>query len=138
MKETTLDTGDRVSWKTLVRASAVKRRTRLFLLATVAGVAFGCSSASPERSASDESKLSAPGTRIVGLGGKCVDVDGGQIADGTKVQLWTCNGSDAQRWTLANGTLVGPGGNCLNVRSGGNDDGTIVELHHCNGTGAQS
>ncbi|MCP2245896.1 RICIN domain-containing protein, partial [Lentzea aerocolonigenes] len=31
---------------------------------------------------------------ITGIGGKCLDVTG------TRVQLWSCNGSGAQRWTL--------------------------------------
>ncbi|WP_276530113.1 PQQ-dependent sugar dehydrogenase, partial [Saccharothrix coeruleofusca] len=34
---------------------------------------------------------------IVGVAGKCVDVDGGSSADGAKVQLWSCNGGANQR-----------------------------------------
>ena len=29
---------------------------------------------------------------------KCLDISGGGSADGTKIQLWTCNGSGAQNW----------------------------------------
>ena len=36
---------------------------------------------------------------IVGLGGKCVDVAGASTANGTAVQLYTCNGTGAQQWT---------------------------------------
>ena len=32
-------------------------------------------------------------------GGKCLDVNGGATADGTKIQLWTCNGGANQQWT---------------------------------------
>ncbi|MQA27607.1 MAG: family 16 glycosylhydrolase, partial [Micromonosporaceae bacterium] len=38
--------------------------------------------------------------QITGLAGKCVDVAAANTADGTQVQLYTCNGTDAQRWTI--------------------------------------
>jgi hypothetical protein len=34
------------------------------------------------------------------LSGKCLDVARRATADGTLVELWTCNGSTNQRWTL--------------------------------------
>ncbi|NEY36950.1 DUF1080 domain-containing protein, partial [Streptomyces sp. PRKS01-65] len=43
-----------------------------------------------------------PGPRtgaVRGVGGKCLDVDGAHTADGTKVQIWTCNDTPAQHWT---------------------------------------
>jgi hypothetical protein len=33
--------------------------------------------------------------------GTCLDVTAGGTANGTKVQLYTCNGTGAQRWTAA-------------------------------------
>lgn len=38
--------------------------------------------------------------RAPGLNNKCLDVAGAGTADGTKVQLWTCNGSAAQQFEL--------------------------------------
>ena len=38
--------------------------------------------------------------QIVGLAGKCLDVAGASSLDGTAVQLYDCNGTAAQRWTL--------------------------------------
>jgi hypothetical protein len=32
--------------------------------------------------------------------GFCVDVPGAQAIDGLALQMWECNGSDAQRWTI--------------------------------------
>ncbi|GGT16066.1 ThuA domain-containing protein [Streptomyces chromofuscus] len=81
----------------------------------------------------------APGPRtgeVKGVNGKCLDVDGGQTADGTEIQLWTCNGSAAQRWTVADGTFKALG-KCLDVSGGGSADGTRIQLWTCNGTGAQ-
>ncbi|CAL9346941.1 ricin-type beta-trefoil lectin domain protein [Streptomyces sp. enrichment culture] len=74
-----------------------------------------------------------------GIPGKCVDVRGAATADGTPVQLYTCNGTAAQRWTHVpgeGGTLRALG-RCLDVSGGGTANGTRVQLWHCNGTGAQ-
>ena len=44
---------------------------------------------------------STPNGTIVGAGsGKCVDVTASGTANGTLVQLWTCNGTGAQRWSV--------------------------------------
>ena len=37
---------------------------------------------------------------IKGLAGKCLDVRSGGTADGTQIQLYTCNSSAAQTWTV--------------------------------------
>jgi hypothetical protein len=43
---------------------------------------------------------------IRGAGGLCLDLNGGVPIDGNHVQVFDCNGSDAQRWTFAtDGTL---------------------------------
>jgi hypothetical protein len=74
---------------------------------------------------------------VRGVNGKCLDVDGGSTADGTRVQLWTCNGSGAQRWTVAADGSLQALGKCLDVAGGGSADGTRVQVWTCNGTGAQ-
>ncbi|MFJ4466772.1 PQQ-dependent sugar dehydrogenase [Streptomyces sp. NPDC089424] len=73
---------------------------------------------------------------VRGVNGKCLDVDGAQTADGTEVQVWTCNGSAAQTWTVADGALRALG-KCLDVSGGGSADGTRIQLWTCNGSGAQ-
>lgn len=43
---------------------------------------------------------------LVGAGSLCLDLNGGVPVDGNHVQVFTCNGTDAQRWTVAtDGTL---------------------------------
>ncbi|MER6345143.1 ricin-type beta-trefoil lectin domain protein [Streptomyces sp. NPDC001532] len=82
-----------------------------------------------------------PGTstgEVKGVNGKCLDVDNAQTADGTKIQLWTCNSTGAQRWTLPGDGTVRALGKCLDVSDGGSADGTRVQLWTCNGTGAQT
>jgi cytochrome c len=80
-----------------------------------------------------------PGTGrpIVGIGNKCVDVNGSSTADGTKVQLWTCSGGANQAWTRTGQTFQALG-KCLNVNGGGTADGTLVQLSTCNGSSAQN
>ncbi|WP_370416917.1 ricin-type beta-trefoil lectin domain protein [Streptomyces fradiae] len=80
---------------------------------------------------------SAPAGPLTGLAGKCLDVAGAATADGTPVQLYTCNGTDAQRWTLAADGSIRALGKCLDVTAAGTADGTKVQLYTCNGTGAQ-
>lgn len=74
---------------------------------------------------------------ITGIGGKCVDVSGGNTADGTQIQMWTCNRTAAQRWTVHTDDRVRALGKCMDVSGSGTADGTKVQLWHCNGTGAQ-
>ncbi|WP_260194786.1 glycosyl hydrolase family 18 protein [Actinophytocola gossypii] len=74
---------------------------------------------------------------ITGIGGKCVDVAAANTADGTPIQLWTCNGTDAQRWTVGSDGTIRALGKCMDVTSAGTANGTKIQLWHCNGTGAQ-
>ncbi|UQX03704.1 glycoside hydrolase family 16 protein [Streptomyces sp. RerS4] len=74
---------------------------------------------------------------FVGLAGKCLDVAGAQSTNGTQVQLYTCNGTAAQRWTLPGDGTVRALGKCLDVNEASTAPGAKVQLWDCNGTGAQ-
>ncbi|MFC9947516.1 ThuA domain-containing protein [Streptomyces pratensis] len=74
---------------------------------------------------------------VTGIGGKCVDVANGASADGTQIQLWTCNGSAAQTWTVGTDDTLRALGKCLDISGGGTADGTKIQLYGCNNTGAQ-
>ncbi|GAA0229724.1 ricin-type beta-trefoil lectin domain protein [Saccharothrix mutabilis subsp. mutabilis] len=74
---------------------------------------------------------SGGGGAITGLAGKCVDVAGAATANGTAVQLYTCNGTAAQTWTrAADGTLRALG-KCLDVNGPSAADGTVTHLWDC-------
>ncbi|WP_399946069.1 ricin-type beta-trefoil lectin domain protein [Streptomyces sp. BBFR25] len=75
---------------------------------------------------------------VTGVNGKCLDVDNSQTADGTEVQVWTCNGTGAQQWTLPGDGTVRALDKCLDVSGGGSADGTKIQLWTCNGSGAQT
>jgi len=76
------------------------------------------------------------GGTITGIGGKCVDVAGANTANGTQVQIYTCNGTAAQTWAHS-GSSFQSLGKCLDVASAGTANGTKVQLYDCNGTAAQ-
>jgi streptogrisin C len=82
--------------------------------------------------------------KIVGKqSGRCLDVNAAGNADGTKIQLYDCNGTAAQAFQLkdlGNGqyNLVNTNSNkCVDVSGSGTADGTLIQLWTCNGTNAQ-
>jgi glucose/arabinose dehydrogenase len=75
--------------------------------------------------------------RVTGINGKCMDVAGANTADGTQIQLYTCNNTSAQSWTRT-GQTIRAMGKCLDISGGATANGTKVQLWTCNGTGAQN
>jgi chitinase len=75
--------------------------------------------------------------KITGYGGKCVDVASAGTANGTAIQLYDCNGTSAQQWTVGTDGTLKALGKCLDVTSAGTANGTTVQLYDCNGTGSQ-
>lgn len=68
--------------------------------------------------------------------GQCMDVTGGVSANGTPVQLWTCNGGGNQAWHLfADGTLRPKfnTGKCLDLTNWSTANGNKLEIWDCNG-----
>jgi predicted alpha-1,6-mannanase (GH76 family) len=83
--------------------------------------------------------LAAPPTadRIVGLGGRCVDVPGSHAVDGQYLQEWTCNNTGAQAWTFSSDGTVRALGLCLAVAGGSLVDGAVIQLATCGAGAAQ-
>jgi beta-glucanase (GH16 family) len=79
---------------------------------------------------------------------KRMDLSGANAFNGARVQIWSANGTAAQRWVFSNSGVT-PAGNyrissavngsfCLDVAAAGTANGTRVQLYQCNGTNAQS
>jgi len=74
---------------------------------------------------------------------KCLDVAAAGTADGTNIQQWNCNGSNAQKFRVEARSgglyrLVAQNGDkCVDVAASGLGDGVDVQLWTCNGTAAQ-
>ncbi|MBT2445694.1 ricin-type beta-trefoil lectin domain protein [Streptomyces sp. ISL-43] len=77
---------------------------------------------------------SSPGigaVSVIGMAGKCLDVQSGSTADGTPVQLYPCNETKAQQWKLS-GDTVRALGKCLTA------DGLYARLATCDGSTKQA
>jgi len=67
---------------------------------------------------------------------KCLDVTSSGTANGTLVQLWTCNNSAAQKWVVNGAALVNPNsGRCLD--GGDLTDARRLQIADCSGSAAQ-
>jgi Ricin-type beta-trefoil lectin domain len=74
---------------------------------------------------------------ITGYQGLCLDDFAGSSADGTIVDLYGCNNTPAQQWTVASNNTLQINGKCLDITGGSTADGALVELWDCNGGGNQ-
>ncbi|MCQ4082452.1 glycoside hydrolase family 3 C-terminal domain-containing protein [Streptomyces sp. RB6PN25] len=78
-----------------------------------------------------------PTTPLTNANGKCLDLADDNNTNSTRVQIYTCNGTNGQQWTQEPDGTVRADGKCLDVAGGGTADGTRVQIYDCNGTGAQ-
>jgi len=76
--------------------------------------------------------------QITGYEGLCLDDRSASTADLNPVQVYTCNGTSAQQWTVESNNTLEVLGMCLDVDGAGTANGTTVDLYSCNGTGAQT
>ena len=107
----------------------VRRRVVALLGAVVLVVGVGVGAASVAQAA---------GTgQITGYQGLCLDDRSASTAQFNPIQVYTCNGTGAQQWTVASNGTLQVLGMCLDVAGAGTADGTKVDLYSCNGTGAQ-
>jgi hypothetical protein len=74
---------------------------------------------------------------ITGYQGLCLDDRSASTADFNPIQVYTCNGTSAQSWTVESNGSLEVLGKCLDVDAAGAANGTKVDLYDCNGTGAQ-
>ena len=87
---------------------------------------------------------SSPGggtsTTFVGqLSGKCLSVTGASTANGATADIYDCNGSPSENWTVeSNGTIVGGlSGECLEVAGGSTANYAGVDIGSCDGAASQ-
>ncbi|MEV6983499.1 ThuA domain-containing protein [Sphaerisporangium sp. NPDC051017] len=74
---------------------------------------------------------------ITSTGGQCLDISNANPANGTNVQLYTCNDTGAQVWSV-NGSTIRSLNKCLDVDGGRTADNTRVQIWDCvAGVGAQ-
>ncbi|MFF4486293.1 ricin-type beta-trefoil lectin domain protein [Streptomyces sp. NPDC001544] len=64
---------------------------------------------------------------------KCLDVSGGNSANGTAVDIRSCDGSDAQSWSARSDGTLRALGKCLDATGRGTANGTRIQIWDCNG-----
>jgi hypothetical protein len=79
--------------------------------------------------------------------GMCLDVAGNNWSNGTQIQQYTCNGTEAQRFyrvacfnTDINACFMikhAPSGKCVDIAGASKENGARVQLYTCNNTLAQ-
>jgi predicted alpha-1,2-mannosidase len=123
---------------------AISGGTLDFVLGTTANMSWAtaASSAPPSYGGDGGALPPAPkpgptGPVTSGITGKCLDVDHSGIADGTKVDIYRCNDTNAQNWSVPGDGTLRAFGKCLDVTGSGTANGTLVQLYGCNNTGAQ-
>jgi Ricin-type beta-trefoil lectin domain len=120
--------------------------TRVALIAVPAGVALaaaaviavGSTGGARQDTAAVSAESAGQPVQIKAYGGLCLDDRGASTANSNPIQVYTCNGTGAQQWTIdSSDNTIRALGKCLDVQNGGTADGTPVDLYDCNGTGAQ-
>ncbi|WP_062349726.1 glycoside hydrolase family 16 protein [Herbidospora yilanensis] len=71
------------------------------------------------------------------LNGKCVDIPAANPVDAARLQMYDCNGTAAQQWSINSDGTVRAMGKCMDAAAAGTANGTPIQLYTCNGTAAQ-
>ena len=80
---------------------------------------------------------------VNGTSGMCVDLPGGDLTDGRRYQIYSCNDTQSQTGSFvpdnatSNQGFIEIAGKCMDVWHGGIADGTAVDSYQCNGSSAQ-
>ncbi len=70
--------------------------------------------------------------RILGVGSNlCLDVPGSSTTNGTQLQIWECNETEAQQWTQLTTRQMRVGEKCIETRNHGTANGTPVVTWDC-------
>ena len=80
----------------------------------------------------------APVGQVTGYQGLCLDDRGALTTNYNPVQVYTCNNTNAQQWTVESDGALQTLGLCMDVNGGDTTARTAVDLYTCNGTGAQN
>jgi putative alpha-1,2-mannosidase len=124
----------------LPAADTLTGATLVFTLGSSADTAWAAATADapPSYNGTPGTGITQPVGQLVETGtGKCADDRGAGTSNGTAIQIYTCNGTNAQSWTVVPDHTLQVLTDCMDVVNGGTTSGTLVQLHTCNGTGAQ-
>ncbi|WAL94136.1 ricin-type beta-trefoil lectin domain protein [Streptomyces sp. Je 1-369] len=78
-----------------------------------------------------------PQGKVTGLGRKCLDAKGGKAANGTQIQIHTCNSGPGQSWILQKDSTIRALGKCLDNYRNASTNGNKIALSDCHGGASQ-
>ncbi|GAA3437833.1 lectin [Kutzneria kofuensis] len=107
-----------------------------YVLGTTANTSWAASSPPPSYPGTGAPYVKT-GPITSALAGKCVDDNHSGLGNNTAIQLYDCNGTNAQRWAAPGDGTLQVMGKCMDVVNSGTANGVKVQLYDCNGTGAQ-
>jgi len=67
----------------------------------------------------------------------CIDVPQSNFSDRVPLQTYTCNQTNAQKWTFDGQALKTQNNKCMDVADGATGNGAVIQIYECNLTGAQ-
>jgi Ricin-type beta-trefoil lectin domain len=108
-----------------------------YTLGTAANPSWAASAPPPSYPGTGAPYVTTGAITSSGLAGKCADDDHSGVGNSTAIQLWDCNGTNAQKWAVPGDGTVQVMGKCMDVTNSGTTNGVKVQLWDCNGTGAQ-
>jgi hypothetical protein len=76
-------------------------------------------------------------TTFTGIAGKCLDNQHSIVQNHNRIQLYYCNGTNAQKWTVESDGSIHSGNSasyCIDVPGNSRLDGIALQLYRCNGT----
>jgi hypothetical protein len=79
----------------------------------------------------DTGAIGAAGPITSGIRGMCVDDTTSGTTDGNKIQIYGCNGTKAQVWTMQADGTVRVLGKCLDNTNGSSANGNLIQLWTC-------
>ncbi len=85
--------------------------------------------------------ITAPSTsspiHLASAAAHCIDNDYDRNADGNKIQIAGCNGTNAQQFQVRNDGTIQTRGKCLNAAGAGTANTTLIELRSCDSSASQ-
>ncbi len=84
--------------------------------------------------------MNAGGTIVDKASGLCLSVTGSATTSTATADLYTCNGSVSEGWTVnSGGTIVNNNsGLCLSVTGASTSPGATAEIYTCNGSASEN
>jgi predicted alpha-1,2-mannosidase len=111
--------------------------TLTYTLGTTANTSWAAGAAAAPPSYNGNT-VAPPDPRVGPIGANvgsdlCVDDAGSSTTPGNPVQIYGCDGTAAQDWTIGTDGTIRTLGLCLDVYGAGTTNGTKVDLYTCNG-----